>query len=67
MDTIGKLLENNLSPHRSKAKNATRPVSRGQQKVNGISSFGKIDHDLDRQWQRMWDLKSEESQLLDQI
>lgn len=67
MDTIGRLLEYNLSSRRSKQKNATRSAGRSKHKPGGIFSFYKIEFDLDRLWQRMWELHSEESQLLDQI
>ena len=67
MDTIGKLLENNLMPRRSNQKNTTRSAGRSEHRSGGILSFYKIEFNLDRLWQRMWELNSEESQLLDQI
>lgn len=66
MDTIGKLLENNLMP-RSKQKNAIPSAVRSKHRSGGLLSFYKIEFDLDRLWQRMWELNSEESHLLDQI
>ncbi|HAL74081.1 MAG TPA: hypothetical protein DCM45_03180 [Clostridiales bacterium] len=67
MDTIGKLLENNLTSHRCKQKNAIRSAGHSKHQSGSLLSFYKIEFDLDRLWQRMWELHSEESQLLDQI
>jgi len=67
MDTIGKLLENNLMSHRSKQKNTIRSAGRSKHRSGGFLNSYKIEFDLDRIWQRMWELNSEESHLLDQI
>lgn len=70
MYTIGQLLENNLIGQQGrKKKTAQRKTRSSLQKNTRQNTQGWLDFsiDIDRQWQRMWALDSEESHQLDQI
>lgn len=73
MYTIGKLLENNLSPRRNPSSPANRSRSSRraatQKKPAGTVGTGllTLNLNLDKAWQAMWDNQSDVSQRLDQI